>query len=550
MVCLSDFNCSLHGSCFDGKCLCQVQYTGDSCTRSNVLYNFTFGAVFSVLGAVGFIQLIYCIYNEYKQIKNHGAFLLAFRLTTQKLLYGLVITASSTIIMYFTMQEQLSERWLTLIDIAYHPLLITGLSLVACYWSEAFFLETASIDASRNARFLSKSSLAFSTFNAFLYVILSVQFITAGTNNMSGTLFDGVIQACFAALLFVVYVIFLAIGVEIYFKIRGAFTVSNGDNGLLCTPAEAVNRCEVTKSRVALIFQALLTLLTVLCVFFDAVGNLMNYHVDTFTRNTHQIIYRVAEFGVVVWFPCVLWSSSNPQKLWFLNPRCLLRTLAVGESTPLNLHDDVTDHQQQLSYGTFNQQLEEKINGEDLIQGECWICYDSTRRDSGPFIRPCLCKGGTAQVHHNCLRKWLHLNSHHQDQCCRICKHPYKVEQRDVGVVDLIRGWRKTVIIAVTVLAAVCAPCTCFVVYMHDEMETYVRVLVVGSTVLIEYAAFKILGVKFARLYELTRENALRIFNYDSAGTSNSSQNNAVEEPLLRSYHVPIEVHSDPLLTI
>ena len=54
-----------------------------------------------------------------------------------------------------------------------------------------------------------------------------------------------------------------------------------------------------------------------------------------------------------------------------------------------------------------------------------------------------------------------------------ICPLRYKVEQKDVGVDDLIGGWRKTLIIIVTVVVAVCAPCTCFIVYMHDEMETY-----------------------------------------------------------------------------
>lgn len=122
------------------------------------------------------------------------------------------------------------------------------------------------------------------------------------------------------------------------------------------------------------------------------------------------------------------------------------------------------------------------------------------------------------------------------------------MEQKDIGVDDLIGGWRKTLIIILTVVVAVCAPCTCFIVYMHDEMETYIRVFVVGTTVLIEYAAFKILSVKFARLYELTRENALLIFNYDSPSSSNLQQS---EIPLLQTVDVPVEVHhSDPLLTI
>jgi hypothetical protein len=38
---------------------------------------------------------------------------------------------------------------------------------------------------------------------------------------------------------------------------------------------------------------------------------------------------------------------------------------------------------------------------------ECWVCYDSERRDAGDMIYPCQCKGDVAAVHHECLRRWL-----------------------------------------------------------------------------------------------------------------------------------------------
>ena len=38
---------------------------------------------------------------------------------------------------------------------------------------------------------------------------------------------------------------------------------------------------------------------------------------------------------------------------------------------------------------------------------DCWICYDSESQESGPLICPCDCKGDTAAVHHNCLRRWI-----------------------------------------------------------------------------------------------------------------------------------------------
>ena len=30
------------------------------------------------------------------------------------------------------------------------------------------------------------------------------------------------------------------------------------------------------------------------------------------------------EFGVILWFSCILWDCNNPQKLWALNPKKLL----------------------------------------------------------------------------------------------------------------------------------------------------------------------------------------------------------------------------------
>ena len=56
----------------------------------------------------------------------------------------------------------------------------------------------------------------------------------------------------------------------------------------------------------------------------------------------------------------------------------------------------------------------------------------------------------------------------------------------------MISGSKKTMIIVLSVIAAVCAPSACVVVYMYKEsLQTYAKVFVVGSTVLIEYAAFK-----------------------------------------------------------
>ena len=38
---------------------------------------------------------------------------------------------------------------------------------------------------------------------------------------------------------------------------------------------------------------------------------------------------------------------------------------------------------------------------------DCWICYDVNRKDAGPMIFPCQCKGDVAAAHQECLKRWL-----------------------------------------------------------------------------------------------------------------------------------------------
>uniref|UniRef100_H2Z864 Uncharacterized protein n=1 Tax=Ciona savignyi TaxID=51511 RepID=H2Z864_CIOSA len=232
--------------------------------------------------------------------KTSPLFDLSSRVTTQKLLHGLVIAACISRVLFFSLQGVIPKQWIAPMESAYHPFLITGLSLVVCYWSEVFFIETASVEASRRAQFLSKSLAAFSVFNISLYLLLIGHFVAAGLGCYSGhnheVWINGAFQASFAILLFAVYVVFLAIGVEIFFKVRGAFTISSNE-GQASSSEDIVNHGEIFKSRLALVFQALLTLLTVLCVIFDAVGNLWKYKVNLSTRSAHEVVYRIAEVG-------------------------------------------------------------------------------------------------------------------------------------------------------------------------------------------------------------------------------------------------------------
>ena len=45
---------------------------------------------------------------------------------------------------------------------------------------------------------------------------------------------------------------------------------------------------------------------------------------DLTSRNTHDIIFRIIDIGVALWFPCVLWNCIRPEQLWCLNPKKIL----------------------------------------------------------------------------------------------------------------------------------------------------------------------------------------------------------------------------------
>lgn len=48
------------------------------------------------------------------------------------------------------------------------------------------------------------------------------------------------------------------------------------------------------------------------------------FRVPVVSRNWHDLVFRLAEIGVALWFPCVLWNCMAPERLWLLNPRRLL----------------------------------------------------------------------------------------------------------------------------------------------------------------------------------------------------------------------------------
>lgn len=134
------------------------------------------------------------------------------------------------------------------------------------------------------------------------------------------------------------------------------------------------------------------------------------------SRNLHDVIFRVVEIAVALWFPCCLWNSMAPEKLWLLNPTKLI-TKNIG------VNDDLTG-------ASANKAEMAQEEGQSFISTkDCWICYDS---DNGDLIQPCNCTGDVSSVHHECLRKWL-MESYSNSKdilACKVCKCPYNITRK------------------------------------------------------------------------------------------------------------------------
>ncbi|XP_065188069.1 uncharacterized protein LOC135818612 isoform X1 [Sycon ciliatum] len=129
---------------------------------------------------------------------------------------------------------------------------------------------------------------------------------------------------------------------------------------------------------------------------------------------------------------------------------------------------------------------------------ECWICYDVESRESGPLICPCDCKGGTAAVHHNCLKRWLleqgELSQRKVPQC-DICKKPYVLDRtrRFKFSCTTMQGLRSSLLICVIVAM----PITVTFVIKHVPFHDLAKYTVIVVTAVLELVCLRLLGVTF-----------------------------------------------------
>ncbi|XP_044265309.1 uncharacterized protein LOC123011759 [Tribolium madens] len=492
-------DCSGRGECNNGTCMCDIRYTGEVCDGPNLPYHAGIGGVFFLVGLVCAIQLIMCVMSEYQRLKA-PSFLKACRITTQKAIYFVMCIASLIRGAYFISPDAFEEGWSSSLMSSYYPLLMSSSSLIVCFWAEVFHLQGIRWDKSQ---FLSKSLLGFVTFNIISYSLLLAEVITttlAEPPPNDPSFYRHLFNGCYAFLLFIVVVFFLIYGVEVFFKVRGGFVgkplhLAGGESEPL-RPEELrpqINLSQLHQSRIGLLSQALMLITIVGFLFSETLSEFWKTKVPIVSRNWHDVVFRVVEIGVAVWFPAVLWNCMQPSELWILNPQKLLAKL------------DQKPPQEVVNASTMSSDDEAFLD-----KRECWICYDVDKPE--PLIQPCACTGDVSSVHHDCLRRWLMESSAGSTETlkCKVCNYEYEVCSTtkldwERGFTSKHWGCNAVVVTCLCVVVAV----AWIIIQLYDN--SYIRMLSASVALLVIYICIKFLGQTTLSAYQRAKVAALNI---------------------------------------
>ncbi|XP_013137856.1 PREDICTED: uncharacterized protein LOC106102817 [Papilio polytes] len=617
--------CSGRGDCMNGTCLCEIRYAGDECAGPNLPYHACIGGVFLLVAFVCAVQLTICVVTEYRRLKA-PTFLRACKVTTQKMLYLVAFLASLIRGAYFVSPSAFQEGWATSLLSAYYPLLMSGSSLIVCFWAEVFHLRDIRWE---RPRFLSKSFLAFVTFNVISYSLLAAEVLTTNIANTTAekkSFYQHVFNGCYAVLLFIVVIFFLIYGVEVYFKLRGEFlketkvcTIISPRPGPSSADDDDVQDTLVTKqgiqtdladrdgsvdlrsvdlsqlhqSRVGLVSQALMLILIAGFLASETLSEFWKTKVPVVSRNWHDVVFRLAEIGVALWFPCVLWNSMAPERLWLLNPRRLLaRQLDDARLADLLAHHhDAKVTGQNIIYiiHIFTQYMHicptyrfiqlQSTNVDSQILMTFWnlrwrgwallvvemfnywqtlvwrVVFNvvvAAKSLEGvkntfitkPLIRPCRCTGDVSAVHHDCLRRWLIESATTPDGLkCKVCNTPYIVQK--TNRVEWERGftcahWLRTAL----AVAGVCGAGAAAWLLVQLFPSPVVRVLCAGAALLVCYVAIRFLSMNTVIAYQRAKVSSLRIITEPLA----ESQVNDQTQLCTISKTVTVEIASKAVL--
>ncbi|KAG8041741.1 hypothetical protein G9C98_007045 [Cotesia typhae] len=477
-------NCSGHGECHNGTCLCEIQFDGSDCHVPNSSYYIAFATMFFILAFVCLTQLVMCIVAEWQKMKA-PSFLRACRVTTQKVLYFIVFLATAVRGAYFTCPTAFAEGWSRTLSSTYYPLLLSGSSLIVCFWAEVFHVPDIRTE---KPLFLSKSFLAFVVFNIINYSLLLAELITSQMKSeVDQSFYTNVFNGCYA--------------------IRGGFIVKYQEISIATnvrTPGEDksneepttaklfeptpstsaepinvshhVNTSQLNQSRFGILSQAFMLFIVIVFLFSETLSEFWKTKVPLVSRNYHNVVFHVIEVGVALWFPCVLWNCMSPERLWILNPKRILKHLDLDQSKY------PTDGNLQEKRCSVDAKL--LIDNASVSSKDCWICYDSETQDAGPLIQP-FC-GSKYNVEHATKLDWQNSMTP--------------------------RHW-------ITTIATVTAMCGSFAaawILIQFVESPIIRMLAAGAALLVMYVCIRFLSLNTVVAYQRAKISALNIVSSDN----------------------------------
>lgn len=511
-------NCSGKGVCLSGTCLCEVQYSGWSCNERNTGYFVTFGVFFYVTCVAAIVQLVLCMWSDFSRSRKKNT-QYAFRPSIQKFIYLIVICATGSRAVYFTLgsldKPIIAAAFQDNLFSTFYTFVLSGMFLIICFWAETFHVAGLKLD---RPRFLTKSSVAFIVMNFVIYGMLLSQYI--GNHLLNHNLKDKlneVINGSFAILMLLSLVFFLIYGIEIFCKVEGAFKPEQLDERKRIN----FNFYQLFVSRFGLIMQAGFLLTLTIFLMSEVLSKLWKEKLPVGERNIFVVAYHIAELACVLWFPCCLWNVSKPGELWILNPQKILDLGRIKKEEESSI---VRSTPPPSNYNTFSSESEsdEDQNGEgdeetDEVK-DCWICYDNEKEET--LIQPCDCKGGTKYVHHSCLRKWLLERPSERDQDgirCGVCKAKYDVE-KETSITLIpnkknIRAWLKALTIAVTMIAMPVS-----LVFLWPKIPySPLKFGMAFGLFFTELILVRFFGFNFVRAYTVTKRSALKILGREKS---------------------------------
>ncbi|XP_065885390.1 uncharacterized protein [Dysidea avara] len=465
--------CNHRGLCNNGTCACQFEFSGQACENPNLSYLVSFACVFFLLFVIATIQLVLCMLFDSRKSGRPGL-RNAFRVTTQKILYGIVIGAAGTRGIYFTVQEYIPSQWGDLLLSLYYPALITGFSLLMCHWAESF--QNSELMCVTRHQYLNKYSVAFVLFNMFVYSLWVAEVIS--TLLMKSSLQErqaNIFNVVFAFLMLLTLLGFACIGVKLFLQKR------SNDKMI-------VNSKQQKHSVVGLVTQTLLQGLVVILLLYDVFSHL--YHNEVTDNVTIRIMIHVLEFGVALWFSCALWNIKKPDALWVLNPELVLHMSPVKEKQP--------------NYGTISARAEDR----------CFICLDKDPDED--LIFPCKCRGELGVVHPSCLQKFyitlISSKNPSEPLRCRICKHKYKIETPGFWLILSVPSVYRRLIIQALILFVILG-ISVVIIYFSAVCIPPVaaKFFVICITIVIDLVILQIAGYNWWSYYKKIQAASVRI---------------------------------------